>query len=244
LRASAIALAAALALTACGSGSGDDVAKPNERSLEPKFKPAATVTSTSVSKVSTTSSGAAAGAGSSSTTTTASAPAAARAGDITDQTLDVSPSPLDRPPAWADLVGAHLTRDTNGFELRVRLGGGDAPESSGDDAHTMNVASFYDVDGDGKIDYEVWANIASGGWGASYFDDVHHSGGYLDDSGVTVSTDGDEIVLRFPLDHVGNADHFRWSIASEWGRYAVIGTDQAARDEAPDGGAASDFPSP
>ena len=156
----------------------------------------------------------------------------------------MTPSPLDRPPAWVDLLGAHLTRAANGFELRVQLGGGHAPESSGDNDHTMNIASFFDVDADGKIDYEVWANLASGGWGSSYFDDVHHSGGYLERSGVTVTTEGDQVVVHFPRSHVADADHFRWSIASEWGRYAVIGTDQAARDQAPDDDGASAFPNP
>jgi hypothetical protein len=241
LRASAIAISVALALTACGGGDDADVAKPNERTLEPKFEPAATSTTTTTVDASTTTTPPAPGAA---TSTTTGLPAAASAGEITDAALDVSPSPLDRPPAWADLLGAHLTRDAGGFELRVRLGGGDAPESSGDDSHTMNVAAFFDIDGDGKIDYEVWANIASGGWGGSYFDNVHHGGGYLEDSGVTVTTEADQVVVRFPLDHVGGADAFRWSIASEWGRYPVIGTDQAARDEAPDDDGAASFPSP
>jgi hypothetical protein len=241
LRASAVALATALVLSACSGGGHDDVAKPNERTLEPRF-PAEATTSTTVSPSATTAP--ARTAVTSPSTTVAPAPAGATAGDITDEALDVTPSPLDPPPAWADLLGAHLTRSASGFELRVRLGGGDAPESSEDDKHTMNVASFFDVDGDGKVDYEVWANIASGGWGASYFDDAHHGGGYQEKSGVVVTTDADQVVLRFPVDHVGSADRFRWSIASEWGRYSVIGTDQAARDDAPDDDGAATFPGP
>lgn len=106
----------------------------------------------------------------------------------------------------------------------------------------MNIASFYDVDGDGTIDYEVWANIANGGWGESYFDNSKKGGRYQEASGVTVTTEGDEVVLRFPLSHLANAARFRWSLASEWGRYGVIGTDQAARDAAPDDDGASSFP--
>jgi len=239
LRASAIALTTALVLSVgCSSGHRDDVAKPNERSLEPQFKPAASTTSSSASTSTLVTLPPTQGRSTTATVVAISAPSAT----ITETALDVTPSPLDHPPAWADLLGAHLTRNANGFELRVRLGGGDAPESSGDDAHTMNVASFFDIDGDGKIDYEVWANIASGGWGASYFDDVHHTGGYEEKSGVAVTTAADEVVIRFPLDHVGDAAQFRWSIASEWGRYAAIGTDQAARDDAPDDDGAATFP--
>jgi hypothetical protein len=131
----------------------------------------------------------------------------------------------------------------SGFELRVRVGGGTAPSSS-DDEHTMNVASFYDVDGDGTIDYEVWANVAAGGWGSSYFDDVHGGGGFQKQSGVTVAPEGDEVVMQFPATHLTGATRFRWSIASEWGRYDALGTLATARDAMPDDDpdGAADFP--
>lgn len=162
---------------------------------------------------------------------------------IDDPSSDVTPSPLDRPPAWADLTGVRLVRSPSGFELRVRLGGPAAPDRAPDDAHTMNIASFYDLDGDGGIDTEIWLNVASGGWGATWFDNVGDGGGFQEGSGVTVGPDGQEVVARFPLSHLGAATRFRWSIASEWGRYETIGTIAAARDDAPDNDNPARFPS-
>src|SRR5688572_15156967 len=108
-----------------------------------------------------------------------------------DLTLSVDP-----PPAWADLVGGTLIRRADGFELRVRLGGGSAPTTTDED-HTMNIASFYDVDGDGGIDYEVWANLASGGWGGSWRDDRRRTARFGDRAEVAITVAGDEVVLRF-----------------------------------------------
>ena len=160
---------------------------------------------------------------------------------VVDPEGDATASPADPAPVWSDLIGARLTRSQQGFELRVRLAGGDAPEGSGSGDHTMNVASFYDVDGDGEIDFEVWANLADGGWDTSYFDD--EGGGHFgEESFVDVTTEGDEVVLRFARRHLGDAERFRWSVASEWGRYAAIGTPAMVRDQAPDGDGAADFP--
>ena len=160
---------------------------------------------------------------------------------VTDPEGDATASPIDPPPPWADLVGARLIRSGAGFELRIALGGGDAPESTDED-HTMNVASFYDVDGDGHIDYEVWANVASGGWGATYFDNGPGQGGFGEGAGVTVTTEGGDVVLHFPAGHLGDVERFRWSVASEWGRYAALGTPAMVRDDAPDDDQAAAFP--
>lgn len=160
---------------------------------------------------------------------------------ITDRFGDLTPSPVDPPPPWADLVGATMLRRADGFELRVRLGGGSAPSGTDED-HTMNIASFYDVDGDGTVDYEVWANLAAHGWGGSWFDNRARKAGFADKANVAITAAGDEVVLRFPLSHVGNAERFRWSLASEWGRYEVLGTVATARDDAPDDDGAARFP--
>ena len=162
---------------------------------------------------------------------------------LIDPIGDLTPSPLDPPPRWADLAGGRLTRSPAGFELRVRLGD-TAPATSPDANHTMNVASFYDVNGDGTVDYEVWANLADTGWGPAYFDDTPTSSGnrFGAASGVAVSVSADELILTFPLAHLGAADRFRWSLASEWGNYNVIGTLAAARDDAPDNDGAVGFP--
>jgi hypothetical protein len=161
---------------------------------------------------------------------------------VTDRAGDATPSLVDRAPAWADLVGARLVRSDGGFELRVRLDGGSAPQKTDDDDHTMNIASFYDLDGDGRIDTEVWLNVASSGWGATWFDNVGDGGGFQEGSGVTVTPEGDEVVARFPLSHLGGAERFRWALASEWGRYEAIGTVAAARDDVPDNDNVAAFP--
>lgn len=160
---------------------------------------------------------------------------------VTDRFGDLTPSPVDPPPPWADLGGATLLRRADGFELRVRLGGGSAPSRTDED-HTMNIASFYDVDGNGSVDYEVWANLADSGWGSSWFDNRTGNAGLGAKAGVTVTVAGDEVVLRFPLSHLGTAEQFRWSLASEWGRYEVLGTAATARDDAPDNDGAARFP--
>jgi hypothetical protein len=229
--------------------------------LQPTFSPETSVVaappstaagaagaSTTASKASTPTTASGAGATGATTTTRSgvaaptTSPAGPTAVTIEDRQFDTTPSVLDPAPAWADLVGASLTRTAGGFELRIRSRGG-APATSGDDDHTMNVASFYDVDGDGSIDYEIWLNVASGGWGASYFDDTGGGhGGYQERSGVTVAPEGTDLVARFPLTHLAGATHFRWSLASEWGRYEVIGTDAAARDDLPDGDQPATFP--
>lgn len=150
---------------------------------------------------------------------------------FTDPRGDLTPS-LDPPPPYADLTGGRLSRSGAGFELRVRMGGPVA--SNGPVDRTMNVASFFDIDGDGVIDYEVWANLADTGWGPAYFDNTGGGAKFGQASGVAVEVAGDELVLRFPLAHLADPPAFRWSLASEWGRYEVISTPAAARDDAPD----------
>ena len=241
-RTKAIAVAGLLVLGACS----DDGPPEREAGLEPTFAPAEGAsgeTSTTAAATATT------GADGASPTTTAAgggttspAEVPTTSASVDDPAGDATASPIDPPPAWADLLGARLTRSQSGFELRIRLAGGDAPESTPDGDHTMNLASFYDVDGDGTIDYEVWANIAEGGWGASYFDNDAGTGSFMEESHVEVTTEGDEVVLRFALLHLDRAERFRWSIASEWGRYEAIGTPAMVRDEAPDDDGAADFP--
>lgn len=235
----------------CIRGS-DDTSSERGSSLTPQFAPDTSVatsdsTATTASSSSTTRSNGA-------TTSTAigstarppsqvAAPAiaGATAAALVDRQGDLTPSPADRPPPWADLVGGTLIRRADGFELRVRLAGGSAPTTTDED-HTMNIASFYDVDGDGRIDYEVWANLASGGWGGSWFDNRTGKGRFGDDASLAITAVGDEVLLHFPLSHIGDAERFRWSLASEWGSYNMLGTPATARDDAPDFDAAARFP--
>lgn len=164
----------------------------------------------------------------------AQAPAAPVTASITDPEGDVTASALERPPAWVDLLGATLTRSAEEWELRIRVAGGQAPDSTGSDQHTMNVAFFADLDGDGTVDAQIWANLADHGWGTGWFP-PEPPNRFGDESEVVVTTEGDEVVLRFPASHMP-VERLRWSLASEWGRYETLGTDLAARDRVPDTG--------
>jgi hypothetical protein len=229
-------------LAACGGGD----AQPEPAALAPQFAPDATTSlgtappAQPVDPSATTTPPS----GSVATSSVPSAPATTAAvmrSAITDRRGDATPAVGDSAPAWADLAGAVLTTVAQGLELRVTLGSA-APDSSPDDDHTMNIAAFFDVDGDGALDYEVWANLAAGGWGGAWYDDRAGTATFLDESRVTVGVEAGVLVIRFPADHVGGATTFRWSVASEWGRHATIGTVAAARDDAPDDDGAVAFP--
>lgn len=144
---------------------------------------------------------------------------------------------LERPPSYVDIVHAELTRSSAGFELRVGFGAG-VPERQADEDRTMNVASFYDVTGDGQIDYEIWANLADNGWGPGYLDRREGRARFMDDSALRIGVKGAQLVIRFPLAHLDGAATLRWSVGSEWGSHEVISTPAAARDHAPNDGPA------
>jgi hypothetical protein len=88
----------------------------------------------------------------------------------------------------------------------------------------------------------VWANLARRGWGGSWFDNRGRKAQLGEKAGVGIEVAGDEVVLRFPLVRLGGAEQFRWSLASEWGRYEALSTSATAKDEAPDFDAAARFP--
>lgn len=230
---------------ACGGDGGDDVIGADEAvegsrdALTPEF--GSSTTSAAAGDAPTTI--VVGGSAAVPTTATTAIPASADGvltASVEDHAGDVS-SAAGAPP-WADLLGARVTRARDGFELRVRLAGGTTPERSPDD-NTMNVASFFDLDDDGVVDYEIWANLGPDGWGASYYEGESGAAYHGAQSFVEVVPEGDEVVLRFALVHLDRAESFRWSIASEWGPYESIGTDAMARDQAPDVGASTAFPS-
>ena len=246
MRAASISLAVAAVMTSACSGGDGEKASPKVV-LTPTY-PSETSTTAATPSSATPStapgpSGTGAvttGAGGAGTPAAGGGAAVPTSSSFTDPTGDLTVS-VDRPPRYADLAGATLSRSAAGFELRVRLA--DKAPASGTKERTMNVASFYDVSGDGTIDYEVWLNLAAHGWGGAYFDRTRPRGNrFGDQAGVTIEVVGNEVVARFPLAHLGGAERFRWSVASEWGRYEVIGTAAAARDDAPDGDAPARFP--
>lgn len=159
---------------------------------------------------------------------------------VSDARNDVRSSSITRPPAYADLTGARLTRSATGFELRVSA---DAafPARQPDPDHTENVIFYADVDGDGHVDYEVWASLADNGWGTSYFDDPNGDAYYGANSGVTAGVVGGDLVVHFTLDHLAGAARFRWSVQAEWGSYTEVSTGTTSLDAAPSAGA-TQFP--
>lgn len=165
---------------------------------------------------------------------------AGTAAQVRDPAGDVDAPALTDPPAYADLTAAHLGLADREATLRVDLRGG-APHAS-EDGHTMNVASFYDVDGDGEIDYEVWANLSPSGWGTSWFDNRQDRALYGADDQVAVEVDEEQLVLRFPVAYLGEASTFRWSLAAEWGSYESLNLGRMSQDYAPDDGVPAPFP--
>lgn len=168
----------------------------------------------------------------SSTAPASSAPVAAQAltASLSDPSGDVQGS-LTNAPDHVDVVGATLTRGADAFTLRVSFAGA-VPAS--DAEKTENVASFYDLDGDGQIDYEAWATLADNGWSGSY---VSSDGArFGSDSQVVAHPDGGDLVITFPLSHLEQARAFRWSVGAEWGSYEQLAAGTTAKDNAPDRG--------
>ncbi len=252
-RSALTALFVTAALVAGGCSGGDD-----ERGLEPLQTPTFAPEATADGSASTTTSDAGSGGSTTTVPVTASGPGvSADAGSTTTTTTAVAP-PVERvrvddpdddavggvdqdPPAWTDLAGVELIRQGNAYSLRVQLAGGEAPETS-DGESTMNIASFFDVDGDGSVDYEIWANLGPDGWGGSWFDDQGH-GSFGEDSNVSIEVDGDEVVVLFPDVMLGQADRFRFSVASEYGELSALGSGFTRRDDVPDNDEAVSFPS-
>lgn len=143
------------------------------------------------------------------------------------------------PPPWTDLAGGSLERRGNAYRLTVRLAG-EAPETA-PGRETMNIASFYDTDGDGAVDFEIWVNLGPEGWGPVVYDDRGNAAPG-EDSNVTVVVDGDEVRLLFPDVMLDTPDRLQFSLASEYGELSTIGSSFARRDDAPDDDQAVSFP--
>lgn len=242
-------LGAVALLAACSSG-GDD-----ERALDglatPQFEPdtsaeGATSTQPAAAEggpATSSPTSAPPGEDSAGTTTTTVAGAAEATSvreivQLDDPVGDATGSLDEDPPRWADLAGASLERQGDAYRLVVRLG--DAAPQSAPGAATMNVATFFDVDGDGGIDHELWVNLGPEGWGPTWWTgDRAHPG---EASNVTVVVAGDELRLLFPDVMLDQPDRLRFSLASEYGELGVLGSSYAHRDDAPDDDRAVSFP--
>jgi len=157
---------------------------------------------------------------------------------VSDPSGDLSRG-LEGAPAFADIVAVKV--DRSGGTVTVRTTFAAAVPTKQTDNKGMNVASFYDVDDNGVIDYEVWASLADDGWGTGHLDRREEKAGFGPSTGIEVTVEGDTLVTRFPVDRIGGAEVFRWSAASEWGSYESMAASTTARDYAPDEGSA-DYP--
>ena len=236
----------------CAPRGGDDDTTAGRSLVAPTFPPVTagpagdpSTSAPSAPTGSSTASPASPGVSTSPGTSTAGDPiagaGAGRSVSVTDPAGDLTASPADPAPAWADLRGATLRRAPDGFELAIDLAG-PAPARAPDAEHTMNIASFYDLDGDGRVDVEIWVTLADDGWGGAHFDDRARTATFARDSRVEARAEGERVIVAFPSAHLDDAAAFRWSLASEWGRFEVIGSSLAARDDVPDDDAAVDFP--
>lgn len=150
----------------------------------------------------------------------------------TDPAGDTRPPALGDAPDYADLVGGRVVTTAEGFTVTFELAA--TPRSQ--EGATLNVASFHDLDGDGAVDLEVWANHGEDGWFPSWRDNREGRAAFGERSGVTVTAEGALVTLAVPAARLGGATRWRWASGLEWGRYEWLGTSAAATDTAPNDG--------
>ena len=220
---------------------GSKPAKPRARH-KPRAAPSASaVTRAATPGATATPGGSGVGStGGSETPGSATAASPTTHGSVSDVRGDERHAALSTPPGYADLTAAELTRSDAGLLLRVSATAA-FPTRQVDADRTENVVFYADVDGDGKVDYEIWASLADNGWGTSFFDNANGDAYYGDNSGVSASVSGSDLVVTFTLGHLAGADRFRWSIGAEWGTYTEVQAGSTSYDAAPDTGAAA-FP--
>lgn len=149
---------------------------------------------------------------------------------VSDPTGDVRGALTGAPP-YADLTGATLTRGDT-FEMRVSFAGS-VPRRQTDD-RIVQVATFFDLDGDGETDYEVWASLADNGWGTSYR--TPDGARYGEGSGARARPEGNDLVITFPLAHLRRAKSMSWAVGAQWGTLEQVASGTTSKDNAPDGG--------
>lgn len=170
----------------------------------------------------------------------ATAPPAVR-GTLADDTEDLRGLAATRAPEHADLRDLELVVDHDQAQIRIAFAA-PAPESADDDS-ILNIATYHDVTGDGRIDYEIWTSLTADGWGTSWFDIREGTARYAADDDVEVEVVDGVVVLTFSPNHLGGARSGRWLASSEWGSAVDMRAGASAEDDAPDERTGQPWPS-
>lgn len=153
-------------------------------------------------------------------------------GTLVDGTGDLRGLESSRAPGYADLREVVLTmRPDRG---RIAISFAEPAPDAGEDDEILNVATYHDVTGDGKVDYEIWASMTANGWGTSWFDLRTGTARYAADDDVEVEVVDGVVVLTFPSSHLDGARSGRWLASSEWGTGLSISSGTSAVDDVPD----------
>ncbi len=159
-------------------------------------------------------------------------PPAPLIGSIPDDTGDLRGLGASQAPDHADLAQALLVRRGDRGTIRITFAA-PAPES-GDGDEILNVATYHDVTGDGRIDREIWASLTADGWGTSWHDLRTGESRYAADDDVEVAIEQGELVLTFPFTALADATTSRWMVATQWGTATTLMAGDGVRDDAPD----------
>lgn len=153
-------------------------------------------------------------------------------GSIPDDTGDLRGLGASQAPDHADLAQALLVRQEDRGTIRITFAG-PAPER-GDDDEILNVATYHDVTGDGRIDREIWASLTADGWGTSWHDLRTGESRYAANDDVEVAIEQGELVLTFPFSALADVTTSRWMVATQWGTGTTLMAGDGVRDDAPD----------
>lgn len=159
-------------------------------------------------------------------------PPAPLIGTIPDNSGDLRGLSASQAPDHADLTQAVLVRRGDRGTIRITFAA-PAPER-GDGDEILNVATYHDVTGDGRIDHEIWASLTADGWGTSWHDLRTGESRYAADDDVEVAIEQGELVLTFPFSALADATTSRWMVATQWGTGTTLMAGDGVRDDAPD----------
>lgn len=153
-------------------------------------------------------------------------------GTLVDGTGDLRGLEAARAPGHADLREVVLTMGPD--QGRITIAFADPAPEQGEGDEILNVATYHDVTGDGRVDYELWASMTANGWGTSWFDLRNGTARYAADDDVDVEVVDGVVVLTFPPSHLDDARSGQWLASSEWGTALSIGSGTSATDDVPD----------